>query len=129
VLQVEMILDSEAPVTIADDNRSYTIGDVRRACASPIYRVIGSDDGELVILRRSDAPDPSRNLVRFNRDGTQRWQIGRRAFRPYDSIVDAEFLAHGNVRASAAPNGWSAELDDRSGDVVHIDAATVRFSG
>jgi hypothetical protein len=122
VLLVEMRLATDAPVSIADDNASYTIADVRRTCPSPIVRVIGTDDGELVILRRGDAPDPARNLLRFDRDGRLRWQIAPRAFRPYDSIVDGAFLPNGNVRASAAPNGWSAELDDRTGAVVAIDA-------
>ena len=124
--RVVMFLSHDWPVSIAENDRSYSIDGIARSCVAQIWHVSGREDGETVVLQPTQAPDPTRNLYRYNHDGSLRWQMGQRDFRPTDRIITAEFLSNGNVRARASYNGWSAEIDDATGDFLRVVATNER---
>jgi hypothetical protein len=121
---MRMLLDiryyGAASVQISEDNTGYAIDEVSRACVSPVWEVFGMRYGEVVVLDPRLAPDPTRNIYRYNADGSLRWQIGSHDFRPDDVFWNAESLKNGNIRARASLNGWSAEVDDATGEILRI---------
>lgn len=125
-LNIDMFVETAGSVLISEDNTWYSIDGSKRSCPSAINRVWSASFGDLVILHPETAPDRGRNLYRFEVDGKLRWQIGQREFRPADSIIGANRMSNGNVRAVASENGWSAELDDKSGAFIRLLETNMR---
>jgi hypothetical protein len=117
---VSFHLWNDSHAEIARDNLSYSIDGVARTCIAPVWHVSASDAGELVVLDPASAPDPTRNLYRYNTDGSLRWQMGPRDFRPDDLIYWGEFSKNGDVVARANMNGWTGKIDDRTGAFVRV---------
>jgi len=117
---------TEARIEIGSDNRSYSVDGVTRTCIGPIWHVSGSEDGELVVLDPSSAPEPARNLYRYNVDGSLRWQMGSREYRPHDLIYWGEFSADHGVIARASMNGWTGQVDDTSGMFLGVFETNVK---
>ena len=117
---LKMHVYTQSALTIADDNCSYSLDGLTRVCGGPVWTVQATANGDLVILEPSSVSDPSRNLMRFNSDGSIRWRLAQRDYRPNDRILGAYFLPNGNVLARAYQNGWAGEVDDRTGIMIRF---------
>ena len=122
---VSLYASTEALINVSDTNREYSIDGVKRTCNGVLSIIVISADGELVLLH--DVNEPSRNVLRYNTDGTLRWQLAPREYRPRDAVLGAHFLPSGNVLIVAWDNGWTAEVDDRTGVMLKVVDESYRF--